>query len=71
LKASIRTTLALPYVATGRVAAHVLFWTWAIHVAAGSLLVTSRWRRLRGRLAVRAFVDDARRRPGRAGNNRA
>ncbi len=36
----IRTTLALPYVATGRVAAYVLFWTSAIHVATGSLLVT-------------------------------
>ena len=32
------TTLALPYVATSRLAAYVLFWTSAVHVAAGSLL---------------------------------
>jgi len=29
---------ALPYVASGRVAAYVLFWTSAIHAAAGGLL---------------------------------
>jgi myo-inositol-1(or 4)-monophosphatase len=32
------TTLALAYVAAGRVAAYVLFWTSAVHAAAGSLL---------------------------------
>lgn len=32
------TTLALPYVAAGRVAAYVLFYTSALHVAAGALL---------------------------------
>jgi fructose-1,6-bisphosphatase/inositol monophosphatase family enzyme len=32
------TTLALAYVASGRVSAYVLFWTSAIHAAAGSLL---------------------------------
>jgi myo-inositol-1(or 4)-monophosphatase len=37
---ALSTTLALPYVASGRVAAYVLFWTSAVHVAAGSLLVT-------------------------------
>jgi myo-inositol-1(or 4)-monophosphatase len=37
---ALSTTLALPYVAAGRVAAYVLFWTSAIHAAAGSLLVT-------------------------------
>lgn len=37
---ALSTTLALPYVATGRVAAYVLFWTSAIHAAAGSLLAS-------------------------------
>ena len=32
------TTLALAYVAGGRIAAYVLFWTSAVHAAAGSLL---------------------------------
>jgi myo-inositol-1(or 4)-monophosphatase len=35
---ALSTTLALAYVATGRVSAYVLFWTSAIHVGAGSLL---------------------------------
>jgi len=35
---ALSTTLALAYVAAGRVAAYVLFWTSALHVAAGSLL---------------------------------
>jgi myo-inositol-1(or 4)-monophosphatase len=35
----LSTTLALAYVAGGRVAAYVLFWTSALHVAPGSLLV--------------------------------
>jgi myo-inositol-1(or 4)-monophosphatase len=35
---ALSTTLALAYVAAGRVAAYVLFWTSAIHAAAGSLL---------------------------------
>jgi myo-inositol-1(or 4)-monophosphatase len=35
---ALSTTLALPYVASGRVAAYVLFWTSAIHAAAGGLL---------------------------------
>jgi myo-inositol-1(or 4)-monophosphatase len=35
---ALSTTLSLAYVAAGRVAAYVLFWTWAIHVSAGSLL---------------------------------
>jgi myo-inositol-1(or 4)-monophosphatase len=35
---SFSTTLSLAYVATGRVAGYVLFWTSAIHAAAGSLL---------------------------------
>jgi myo-inositol-1(or 4)-monophosphatase len=35
---ALSTTLPLAYVAAGRVAAYVLFWTSAIHVAAGSLL---------------------------------
>jgi myo-inositol-1(or 4)-monophosphatase len=34
------TTLALAYVAAGRVAAYVLFWTSAVHVAAGSLVAS-------------------------------
>ena len=37
---ALSTTLALPYVAAGRVAAYVLFWTSAIHAGAGSLLAT-------------------------------
>jgi myo-inositol-1(or 4)-monophosphatase len=36
----LSTTLALPYVAVGRVAGYVLFWTTLIHAAAGSLLVS-------------------------------
>jgi myo-inositol-1(or 4)-monophosphatase len=36
---ALSTTLALPYVAAGRVSAYVLFWTSALHVAAGVLLV--------------------------------
>jgi myo-inositol-1(or 4)-monophosphatase len=35
---SFSTTLSLAYVATGRVAAYVLFWTSAVHAAAGSLI---------------------------------
>lgn len=35
---ALSTTLALPYVATGRIAAYVLFWTSALHVAAGAVL---------------------------------
>jgi myo-inositol-1(or 4)-monophosphatase len=35
---SLSTTLALPYVAAGRVSGYVLFWTSAIHAGAGSLL---------------------------------
>lgn len=35
---ALSTTLSLPYVAAGRVAAYVLFWTSAVHAAAGSLL---------------------------------
>jgi myo-inositol-1(or 4)-monophosphatase len=35
---ALSTTLSLAYVAAGRVAAYVLFWTSAIHAAAGSLL---------------------------------
>jgi myo-inositol-1(or 4)-monophosphatase len=35
---ALSTTLSLPYVATGRVAAYVLFWASAVHVGAGSLL---------------------------------
>jgi myo-inositol-1(or 4)-monophosphatase len=34
----LSTTLALAYVAAGRVAAYVLFWASEIHVAAGSLV---------------------------------
>ena len=37
---ALSTTLALPYVAAGRVSAYVLFWTSAIHGAAGSLLAS-------------------------------
>jgi myo-inositol-1(or 4)-monophosphatase len=37
---SFSTTLCLPYVAAGRVAAYVLFWTSAVHAAAGSLLAS-------------------------------
>jgi myo-inositol-1(or 4)-monophosphatase len=37
---ALGTTLALPYVAAGRVAAYVLFATSAVHAGAGSLLVT-------------------------------
>jgi myo-inositol-1(or 4)-monophosphatase len=35
---ALSTTLALPYVAAGRVSAYVLFWTSALHVAAGAVL---------------------------------
>lgn len=35
---SLSTTLSLAYVAAGRIAAYVLFWTSAIHAAAGSLV---------------------------------
>jgi myo-inositol-1(or 4)-monophosphatase len=35
---ALSTTLALPYVAAGRVSAYVLFWTSALHVAAGVVL---------------------------------
>ena len=35
---ALSTSLALTYLAVGRVAAYALFWTSAIHVAAGSLL---------------------------------
>ena len=37
---SLGTTLALAYVAAGRISAYVLFSASAIHTAAGSLLVT-------------------------------
>ncbi len=37
---SLGTTLALPYVAAGRISAYALFWTSSIHVGAGSLLAT-------------------------------
>jgi myo-inositol-1(or 4)-monophosphatase len=37
---SFGTTLALPYVAAGRISAYVLFHASSIHTAAGSLLVT-------------------------------
>ena len=37
---ALSTTLSLPYVAAGRIAAYVLFWTSAVHSGAGSLLVT-------------------------------
>jgi len=37
---ALGTTLSLPYVAAGRVAAYVLFWASAVHTGAGSLLVT-------------------------------
>ena len=37
---SLGTTLALPYLAAGRVSAYVVFWVSAIHAGAGSLLVT-------------------------------
>jgi myo-inositol-1(or 4)-monophosphatase len=37
---ALGTTLSLSYVAAGRIAAYVLFWTSAIHAAAGSLLAT-------------------------------
>ncbi|HEV8440380.1 MAG TPA: inositol monophosphatase [Methylomirabilota bacterium] len=37
---SLGTTLALSYLAAGRISAYVLFWASAIHTAAGSLLVT-------------------------------
>jgi myo-inositol-1(or 4)-monophosphatase len=37
---ALSTTLALPYVAAGRVAAYVLFSVSAVHAGAGSLLVT-------------------------------
>jgi myo-inositol-1(or 4)-monophosphatase len=35
---ALSTTLAFAYLASGRVAAYVLFWTSAVHVAAGSLV---------------------------------
>jgi myo-inositol-1(or 4)-monophosphatase len=37
---SLGTTLALPYLATGRISAYVVFWVSAIHAGPGSLLVT-------------------------------
>jgi len=37
---SLGTTLSLPYLAAGRIAAYVLFSISAVHSAAGSLLVT-------------------------------
>jgi myo-inositol-1(or 4)-monophosphatase len=36
---SLGTTLALPYLAAGRISAYVVFWVSAIHAGAGSLLV--------------------------------
>jgi myo-inositol-1(or 4)-monophosphatase len=35
---ALGTTLSLPYVAAGRIAAYVLFWTSAVHAGAGALL---------------------------------
>lgn len=37
---SLGTTLALPYLAAGRIAAYALFWTSSLHAGAGSLLAT-------------------------------
>lgn len=37
---SLGTTLALSYLAAGRISAYVLFWASAIHTGAGTLLVT-------------------------------
>jgi myo-inositol-1(or 4)-monophosphatase len=37
---ALSTTLSLPYVAAGRIAAYVLFWTSDVHAGAGSLLVS-------------------------------
>ena len=37
---ALSSTVALPYLAAGRVAAYVLFWTSALHVGAGVLLAT-------------------------------
>ena len=37
---SLGTTLALPYLAAGRIAAYVVFYATALHCAAGSLLVS-------------------------------
>ncbi len=37
---SLSTTLSLAYVAAGRVSGYALFWTSAVHAAAGSLLAT-------------------------------
>jgi myo-inositol-1(or 4)-monophosphatase len=37
---SLGTTLALPYLAAGRISAYVVCWVSAIHAGAGSLLVT-------------------------------
>lgn len=37
---SLGTTLALPYLAAGRISAYVVFWVSAIHAGPGSLLVT-------------------------------
>jgi hypothetical protein len=37
---SLGTTLALPYLASGRISAYVVFWASAIHTGVGSLLVT-------------------------------
>jgi myo-inositol-1(or 4)-monophosphatase len=37
---SLGSTLALPYVAAGRIAAYVLFWSSTLHVGAGILLAT-------------------------------
>jgi myo-inositol-1(or 4)-monophosphatase len=36
---SLGSTVSLPYVAGGRIAAYVLFWSSAVHCSAGSLLV--------------------------------
>ncbi len=37
---ALGTSLALPYLAAGRISAYALFWSSAIHVGAGSLLAT-------------------------------
>lgn len=37
---ALSTTLALPHVAAGRIAAYVLFWASALHTGAGSLLAS-------------------------------
>jgi fructose-1,6-bisphosphatase/inositol monophosphatase family enzyme len=50
---ALSTTLALPYVAAGRVAAYVLWWTSAVHAAAGTLVAAE----------AGAFVSDLNGRP--------